>query len=271
MTTPTEYPDHAVTPTPAYTDTVRANGISLHPYQMLSRPGGKGRGVNAASGIGNLQPFMGKITALCAPDSAHKCQGHLQPTDQKLPGLFLTEFGYQNAPKDNVTTTADGKPLTHDELVAKNAYWHTENTIRSWYRGTVLDGGSTRGALDRASEAGAKWMLFYHPVEFPPQPRPDLHGPLNIPAKGSFETSLFGFDFSQGANTPPDVPAVTGPRAWGKKAEKNPDYKVYQHTPDRRAYCAIREWAIWRNYINPSSDTSLRNSCPTPSSAHSGP
>jgi hypothetical protein len=241
---------------------VRATGVSIHPYQLSTTPNAKDPGAGGDNGIGNLRPFTDRSRELCDPDGQGACQGALKGPAGKLPGLYLTEFGYLNAPR-HFYTTKDVEPHTQEALIEKNLYWHTENTIADWYLGNL---GTSLGALDRAQEAGAKWMLLYNPVEFPPEPRP-VGGDNTKRAKNAWETGLFGF----ASDSTSDVPKVTGARPWGKKGEKKPDYRIYLYPQQRRAFCAIRQWSIDRKIIDPVASPSLKDECPAPRSAHSGP
>jgi hypothetical protein len=74
---------------------------------------------------------------------------------------------------------------------------------------------------------------------------------------------------------PPFTPAgwdVAGTRPYGKDRDKKP--KTYRHAQRRRAYCAIRRWAISHHYFNPSDDDAVtpepdnrRNAYPTGNAA----
>jgi VCBS repeat protein len=270
-TTPAQYLRDAVRPA-GYTDTVRAAGIALHPYQRWANPKAKdyARGRTGDNGIGNLEPFKAEIRSLCSADSQHHCQGRLQSDSQKLPGLYLTEFGYQIAPSKFATgdtKTAAGR----QKLIEANGYWHTESTTRSWYRGNLIDNKNTPGALDQASQAHAKWMLFYNPLEYPPRPRPDEpNGGIHIRATSFWDTGLLGFDFSNGLDNGSDTLGIGGTRPYGKAGESRYRYKVYEYPQKRRTYCAIREWVAAHGYLDVTVDPSLKNPCPVPKYAHGG-
>jgi hypothetical protein len=77
--------------------------------------------------------------------------------------------------------------------------------------------------------------------------------------------------FAAGPGVAPSKPAgddIVGTRTYGKGTENDPDPRVYRYPQKRLAYCAIREWAIKKGYVD-LSDPSTINECPRPASGSS--
>jgi hypothetical protein len=244
------------------TTTLRASGVALHPYQDWSPPysqparyntqGTLLKGTRLDMSISRLGAFFRGYAKLCEPITNRKCTGNLrappgsaqtagEPTN--LPGLYLTEFGYQNQP-------AKLSDLGPHISKLRNRYWHTERTRLNWFVGTP----EHKGALDLAAASQAQWMILYNALEATPPPPPA--GPIH-------DYGLFGL---YDATKPGDD--IAGVRPYGKDKENAP---TGFRTPQRRlAYCGIRGWAIQHSYFDPSADDPAtpevddrRNRCPT--------
>lgn len=95
--------------------------------------------------------------------------------------------------------------------------FHTEQQRASWYP----------GALGQAMRNGARTFMIYETVEETPMDTSFLKNPLNFgPGQPTFDVGLIG----------PNDGAVTGQRPYGKGGQQ-----------ERKAYCAIHDWAHRHN------------------------
>ena len=254
---------------------IRASGVAYHPYQSSRKPNTPGALYDEAGnrrpgspfeyGIGRLGVVNRMLEALCRPiatatkrcaEDPAKAQLKAPPSpgnrseaeaNAKRPGLYLTEFGYQNQPMRENWDNRHAK---------RNRYWHTEQVRANWF--TQAD-----GALDLAAKNKAKWMLIYHAIENPPDvlPVPDPrakskndYGLFTI-RDSAIEQSLNPDDPGAPPYTPGDE--VTGRRPYGKDNERQPD--TYGAPQQRLLYCAIRRWAIGHGYFDPAVPVPGRN------------
>jgi hypothetical protein len=167
---------------------LRTEGVAWHPYQH-GRPS-LDRGIRGEYGIGKLRDIQTKLAELAR-------QGKLMTENRNKPSLFLTEFGYLNTPR--LTPAYPQK-------------WHSEERRAARFP----------GALEKAHQNRAAWMLLYHAVEIPPA---EL-------GEERWDSGLFSVNGD-----------VTGDRGYGWPAtgwETNPQ--------PRKAYCAIQRWARGKHY-----------------------
>jgi hypothetical protein len=234
---------------------IEASGVAYHPYQHKTRPNRQParykkntkvlvKGASGDLGISRLGSVNNELAGLCNADpSTHRCRGEFYaPGSRKLPGLYLSEFGYLNQPR-RLGDTRD---------------WHTELERSNWLYGS--DALDVDGALNLAQESHAKWMLLYHAIEAPPDR--DTGDPTH-------DYGLFSLARPPAGQPNGDLelgPDIHGTRRYGKGGPDPSGFGTHQR---RRAYCAIRRWAIGNDYFDPTVgdsyvDGDRMNACPSP-------
>jgi hypothetical protein len=229
---------------------VFANGVTYHPYQRRYAPYLRGGPQSKGEiGIGRIGSVNAAIDELCGKTPQNLCGGNLKAPSTKRPGLYLTEFGYSNLP-EHAEDLQTKKGAASRKLLDRNTYWQREIDRARWFRGTRIDKPTGRlGALDRAVDAQAKWMLIYHTIESPPGLSEKMHG---------VDMGLFDVPGAAGGAD------IAGSRPYGRNPKNPRDLRRSNHSQDRKAYCYIRWWAIAKGYFDPTQDTAKKNACPRP-------
>jgi hypothetical protein len=198
---------------------IKTHGVAWHPYQHVQPPSKRGRaGVVGIGRADEIQKLLDKLSKRSNNGAGPRL---LVTPKAKRPDLFFTEFGYFNGPNKN-----QGKP--HCPTSCGDRYFKTE----------AGRAGLFRQALSRAYEENAKWMLIYHAAETSPQNFADdanekVSPPVTPEAAYLAEYGLFS-----------PTGEVTGTRSYGK----GPNEFVTDNRQQRRAYCAIYNWARTRDY-----------------------
>ncbi|MDQ3934300.1 MAG: carbohydrate binding domain-containing protein [Actinomycetota bacterium] len=231
---------------------LQADGLAYHPYQPSDAPWD--RPEKEYRGITRLGEVVRSLEGLCGKTGSGataSCGGKLRTASGTRPDLYLTEFGYLN------------RPEVYKEATSR---WHSEGERELWLKS---EGSTKRGVLERARKY-AKWMLMYQVIENDPEDG----GTPQQPRQSTGDNGIVGIrpPTSNQDDEPQDTnPArpwqLVGKRYYNKKSvargsgvyggrfhfwTENP--AVRNRAPfvtSRRAYCAIRNWAVRRGDYGP--------------------
>jgi hypothetical protein len=227
---------------------ITTDGLAYHPYQDHAPPWIMGK--TAWQGVGRLREVGNELDSLCdwgtsTSNPTKHCRGRLVGPSGNRPGLYLTEFGYRNRPTGQLPKTVSPRPPI--ETASSRSYWHTEKQRKLWLEGgrakTVGSGppGTVPGALQRALDSRARWMLLYTATELQVSEEDPSGQPF--PWRNKWDSGLIGrpgVDWTVAG----DGGDINGLRPYGKKLNK----KGFGFSQKRLAYCAVQRWALRRGF-----------------------